>query len=165
MDNVATIPELLSQPNILLDTLEVSGLPPSVDAEWLKLYFESSRLGSHSDAVETCFIVVPGTAHIKFKSSKGTQYIYIYHRSENFHIYVEKFCVKFLRYLLICKILIVDSYNMDEQLTEAFLAFSLLPGIGRARFAGYIYICACMYVYHNNVIYKVNFLFLVFMLV
>ena len=78
MDNVATIPELLAQPNILLDTLEVSGLPPNVDAELLTLYFESTRSGSHIDAVETCFIVVPGTAHIKFKSSKGTQYIYIY---------------------------------------------------------------------------------------
>ena len=77
VDNVATIPELPPQPNILLDTLEVSGLPPTADTELLKLYFESPRSGSHSGAVEKCSIVVPGTAHIKFQSSEGTQYIYL----------------------------------------------------------------------------------------
>ena len=76
VDNVATIPELSSD---ILDTLEVSGLPPNAGAELLKLYFESPRLGSHSDAVEKCSIVVPGTAHVKFKSSEGTQYIIYIH--------------------------------------------------------------------------------------
>ena len=105
MDNVATIPELSSS---ILDTLEVSGLPPDADAELLKLYFESPRSGSHSDAVEKCSIVVPGTAHIKFKSSEGTQcnILCIYRRLGNFHVKNwKKFCiVKFLQFLLIRKI-------------------------------------------------------------
>ena len=75
VDNVATIPKLPPQPNILQDTLEVSGLPPDADTELLKLYFESPRLGSHSGAVEKCFIVAPGTAHVKFQNPEGTQYI------------------------------------------------------------------------------------------
>ena len=93
VDNVATIPELSSS---ILDTLEVSGLPPDADAELLKLYFESPRSGSHSDAVEKCSIVVPGTAHIKFKSSEGTQcniILCIYCRSGNFHVKNWKKCV------------------------------------------------------------------------
>ena len=71
VDNIATNSELPPQPNILQDTLEVSGLPPAADTELLKLYFESPRSGSHNDAVEKCSIVVPGTAYIKFRSSEG----------------------------------------------------------------------------------------------
>ena len=61
-------------PDVLLDTLEISGLPPSADIELLKLYFESKRSGGHDDAVEKCSIVVPGTAHMKFKSQEGKQH-------------------------------------------------------------------------------------------
>ena len=112
VDNIATIPELSSS---ILDTLEVSGLPPDADAELLKLYFESKRSGSHSDAVEKCSIVVPGTAHVKFKSSEGTQctILCIYHRSGNVHVKWKKICiVKFLRFLLIRKMFF--SYHMYE---------------------------------------------------
>ena len=72
VDNVATIPKLPPQ-----DTLEVNGLPPGADTELLKLYFESPRSGSHNGAVEKCFIVAPGTVHIKFQNPEGTQYMYI----------------------------------------------------------------------------------------
>ena len=73
VDNAATSLEL-PQPNVLLDTLEVTGLPSNADSKLLKMYFESPRLGSHDDAVEKCFIVVPGTAHVKFQSPEGTQH-------------------------------------------------------------------------------------------
>ena len=76
VDNVATIPELPLQPNTLQDTVKVNGLPPGADTELLKLYFESPRSGSHNGAVEKCFIVAPGTAHIKFQNPEGTQYMY-----------------------------------------------------------------------------------------
>ena len=74
MDTNATSSELSPPvpPNVLLDTLEVSGFPPSADVELLKMYFESPRSGGHDDAVETCSIVVPGTAHVKFQNPEGT---------------------------------------------------------------------------------------------
>ena len=76
VDNIATVSELPPQPNIHPDTLEVSDLPPDADTELLKLYFESSKSGSHNDAVEKCSIVVQGTAHIKFQSPEGTCHKY-----------------------------------------------------------------------------------------
>jgi len=64
-------PVAKSPPDVFLDTLEVSGLPPSADKELLELYFETPRSGSLDGAVEECSIVSPGTAHIKFQSPEG----------------------------------------------------------------------------------------------
>ena len=72
-DNAATSLEL-PRPNVLLDTLEVIGLPSNADAKLLKIYFESPRLGSHDGAVEKCSILIPGTARIKFQSPEGKQH-------------------------------------------------------------------------------------------
>ena len=61
-------------PNVLLDTLEVSGLPHDADEELLKLYFESQKSGGHHDAVAECSVVASGTARVKFQSPEGKQH-------------------------------------------------------------------------------------------
>ena len=65
--------QIYSSTTVSNSILKVSGLPSTVDEEFLEMYFESSKAGGCKDCVEECSIVSPGVASITFHSPEGMQ--------------------------------------------------------------------------------------------